>query len=64
MNAVVIKPKTVSDMQFFLDFAKRIGAPAKTIDTKELEDAYFASLIEKGLTTPSVSRREVMNVLK
>jgi len=64
MEAVVIKPHSKSDLRFLLDFAKRIGVSAKTIDAEEFEDIRFVSLIEKGLKTESVSRSEVMKVLR
>ena len=64
MEAVVIKPRSRSDVRFLLDFAKRMGVLAKTIDTKKIEDAKFVSMIEEGLRTESVSRSEVMKVLK
>ena len=64
MDAVVIKPRTKSEIRFLLDFAKRIGAPAQTINSNELADAHFVSLIEEGLKTPDVSRSEVMEALK
>jgi hypothetical protein len=63
MEAVVIKPRSKSDVLFLLDFAKRIGVSAKTINTEEIEDTSFISLIEKGLKTESVSRSEVMKAL-
>jgi len=63
MESVVIHPRTKSDIRFLLSFAKRIGASATTIDSAELADAGFVSLIEKGLKTPSVDRSEVMNAL-
>ena len=64
MEAVVIRPRTKSDIRFLLDFAKRIGVSAKTIDTEEIADARMVALIEKGLKTPSVSRSEVMKALR
>jgi hypothetical protein len=64
MEVVVLKPRSASDVRFLLDFAKRIGVSAKAIDTGEIEDARFVSLIEEGLKTESVSRSEVMNVLR
>ena len=64
MEAVVIRPRTKSDIRFLLDFAKRIGVSAKTIDTEEIADARMVALIEKGLKTPSVSRSEVMKTLR
>ncbi|MCL2246151.1 MAG: hypothetical protein FWC10_03455 [Lentimicrobiaceae bacterium] len=64
MEAVVLKPRSKSDMLFLLDFAKRIGVSAKTIDTEKMEDAKFISLIEEGLKTETVTRSEVMNALR
>jgi hypothetical protein len=63
MEAIVIKPRSESEIHFLLDFAKRIGVSAKSINTEEIGDARLVSLIEKGLKTPSVSRSEVMNAL-
>ena len=64
MEAVVIKASTKSDVRFLMNWAKRIGMPAKTVDTEKIVDAHFVSLIEKGLKTQSVSRDEVMSALK
>jgi hypothetical protein len=64
MEAVVIKPRSRSDIRFLLDFAKRIGVSAKAIDTEEIGDARLVSMIEKGLKTPSVNRSEVMDILR
>ena len=64
MEAVVIQPRTKSDLRFLMDFAKRIGVSAHTVDAEELTDAHFVSLIEQGLQTPSVSRDEIMNALR
>jgi len=64
MEAVLIQPRSKSDTRFIMDFARRIGVSAHTIDAAELADAHFVSLIEKGLQTPTVSRDEVMNALR
>jgi len=64
MEAVVIKTSTKSDIRFLMDWAKRIGMPAKTVDTEKMADTHFVSLIEKGLKTKSISRDEVMSALK
>ena len=65
METVVIKPRTKSDVRFLLDFAKRSGFNARTINTLEdFEDECLVALIEEGLKTPSVSMEEVMNALK
>jgi transcriptional/translational regulatory protein YebC/TACO1 len=64
METVVIKAHTKSDARFFLNLAKRIGAATKTINTEEIEDIRLATLIERGLTTGSVSRNEIMKALR
>jgi hypothetical protein len=63
MNTVVIKAPTKADVKFLMDFAKRIGASAKTVNTEEIEDLNLIALIEQGLKTKSVSRKEVMDAL-
>jgi hypothetical protein len=63
MDTIVIQAKNKSDLKFWLELAKKTGTKAKMINTDELEDAVLASLIEKGLTTPSVSRSSVMKAL-
>ncbi|GHV21940.1 hypothetical protein FACS189428_3180 [Clostridia bacterium] len=63
METVVIQARNKSDVKFLMDFARRIGSFAKTIDTEYLEDATLVSLIEKGMKTESVGRAEIMNVL-
>ncbi|MCL2727969.1 MAG: hypothetical protein FWD56_06265 [Bacteroidales bacterium] len=63
MEVVVIAPRTKSDLRFIMDFAKRIGVSAQTIDSEFLADARFVSLIDAGLQTQSVSRNEVVEAL-
>ncbi len=63
MDTIVIKAKSKSDLKFWLELAKKTGTEAKTISTEDLEDVMLANLIEKGLSTPSVSRSSVMKAL-
>ena len=65
METVVIKPRTKSDVRFLLDFAKRSGFNARTINTLEdFEDECLISLIEEGLKTPRVDRSVIMKTLE
>jgi hypothetical protein len=64
MKTIVIQTHTQSDMKLLIALAKRIGAPAMTINTEELENACLVSLIEEGLKTETVSKEEVMEALK
>jgi molybdenum cofactor biosynthesis enzyme MoaA len=63
METVVIKVRNKSEIRFLLDFAQRIGTPAKMIDTEDMEDAHLVSLIEQGMQTECVGRNEVMKAL-
>jgi hypothetical protein len=65
MDTVIIKPQNKSDVQFLLDFAKRIGASAKAFDTEELEDKVLLSLLEDEYNSEqeNISRDEVMKIL-
>ena len=59
MDAIVIEAKNKKDVKFWLDLAKKIGTRAKSVDMEEVEDAYMALLIEKGIKTEDVSRESV-----
>jgi len=61
--AVLISPNTKSDIDFLMDFAKRMSLKAKQIDIEYLEDLNFISKIDKGLKTDNVSRKEIMEAL-
>jgi len=63
MDAVVIEAKNKKDVKFWLDLANKIGTRAKSVDLSEVEDAYLAMLIEKGIKTKNVSRESVMKAL-
>ena len=63
MEAVVIEVKNESDIKFWLNLAKKTGTKAKSINTKDIEDARLADLIEKGMKSKTVSRASIMEVL-
>ena len=63
MTAVLISPKKKSDIDFLMDFAKRMSFQAKQVDIKHIDDLDFISKIDDGLKTENVSREEVIDVL-
>ena len=63
MTAVLISPKKKSDVDFLMDFAKRMSFQAKRIDIEQMDDLDFISKINSGLKSENVSREEVINVL-
>jgi hypothetical protein len=64
MYAVVIEAKNKKDVKFWLDLAKKIGTHAISVDMVEVEDAYMALLIDKGMKTGDLNRESVMKKLK
>ncbi len=60
MDAIVIEAKNKKDVKFWLDLAKKVGTRAKSVDMEQVEDAYLAFLIEKGIKTEDVNRKSVM----
>jgi len=64
MRTIVINAKNDTDLQFRITLAKKNGIKAITLDTKEIEDALIAGLIEKGLKTKNVSEASVLKVLR
>jgi hypothetical protein len=63
METILIRTKSKADIKFWLELAKKTGNKAKVINTDDLEDVALATLIKKGLDTPSVSRSSVMKAL-
>ena len=63
MDAIVIEAKNKKDVKFWLDLAKKIGSRAKSVDMEEVEDAYLALLIDKGLKTDDVNQENILNAL-
>lgn len=63
MTAVLISPKKKSDVDFLMDFAKRMSFQAREIDIERIDDLDFISMIDEGLKTENVSRKEVIDAL-
>ena len=63
MTAVLISPKKKSDVDFLMDFAKRMSFQVKQVDIKRINDLGFISKIDSGLKTENVSREEVIDAL-
>jgi len=63
MTAVLISPNTKSDIDFLMDFAKRMSFQAKQVDIENVDDLEFISRIDEGLKTDNVSRQEIIDTL-
>jgi len=67
MEALVIEPRTKSEARFLIDFTKRLGIPAKTVNDfdEDFEDECAIEQIEEGLKDPGfISRDEIMKILE
>lgn len=61
METLIIKPKDKSELNFFLELAKRLGAKATTIES-DADERLFQSM-EKNKKTPKVSRQKVLDAI-
>ena len=63
MKAVLISPTQKADIDFLMEFAKRMSFAAKEVDIEHIDDLDFMSRIDEGLKTENVSRQEIIDAL-
>ncbi|HEY9166637.1 MAG TPA: hypothetical protein VIS48_10800 [Candidatus Kryptonia bacterium] len=63
-KALVVKPKTKSDMKFLSDLLQKLGIKSSIIDEEAIEDAGLSALMKEADRTRKVSRKSVMKKLK
>ncbi len=63
-KALVVKPKTQSDLKFLSDLLHKLGIKSSLIDEEAIEDAGLSSLMKETDRTKKVSRKSVMKKLK
>ncbi len=64
MKAIVIKPKSPSEIKFLSELLKKLGIAANSMDIDEIEDEGLAVLMKKADRNKKVSREEIMKKLK
>lgn len=62
METLIIKPKDKSELNFFLDLAKRLGATAKTYE--EMQDEQLLKVMEQNMKTDKIDKSKVLNTLQ
>lgn len=62
METLIIKPKDKSELNFFLDLAKRLGTNAKTYD--EMQDEQLLKVMEQNMKTDKIDKSKVLNTLQ
>lgn len=63
-RAIVIKPKTKSDLRFLSDLLKKLGIRSSLVDEEAIEDAGMSSLMKEADRSRKVSRKSIMKKLK
>ena len=61
MENLIIQPKDKSELNFFLELAKRLGTKISTIES-DADERLFQNM-EKNRKTSKINRQDVMNTL-
>jgi hypothetical protein len=61
MEAIIIKPKDKSELNFFLELAKRLGVSAKTYE--EMQDEQLLKAMEINRKTSKTDKKKVLETL-
>ena len=63
MQNLLIQGKAKSDINIFIDLAKRLGLVSRVLSDEEMEEIGLLSAMEEGRKTKFVPRSEVINTL-
>jgi hypothetical protein len=63
-KALVVKPRTKSDLKFLSDLLDKLGIKSSLVDEGAIEDAGLSSLMKEADRTKKVSRKSVMKKLR
>ncbi len=63
-RALIVKPKTKSDLRFLSDLLNKLGIKSSLVDDEAIEDAGLSSLMKEADRTKRVSRKSIMKKLK
>ncbi len=63
-KALVVEPRTKSDLKFLSDLLDKLGIKSSLVDEEAIEDAGLSSLMKEADRTKKVSRKSVMKKLK
>jgi hypothetical protein len=64
MKALIVKPKTQSEVKFISDLLKKLGIASTQMDWEELEDNGMSILMKDVDRSKKISRESVMKKLK
>ncbi len=63
-RALIVKPKTKSDLRFLSDLLNKLGIRSSLVDEEAIEDAGLSSLMKEADRAKKVSRNSIMKKLK
>ena len=64
MKAVIIKPKSATELKFINDLLKKLGVDSSTVSKEEIEDIGLSKAMRGVDKTKKVSKVSIMNKLK
>ncbi|MFM2156291.1 MAG: hypothetical protein RL516_1040 [Bacteroidota bacterium] len=64
MKAVIIKPKSATELKFINDLLKKLGVNSSTVSKKDIEDIGLSKLMRGVDKSKKVSKDSIINKLK
>jgi len=64
METALLKSKSIKDMKFLLEIAKKIGVTARKLSISETEDLGLANAIRKGKTGRHIDTAKFIKKLR
>jgi hypothetical protein len=64
MKAVIIKPKSASELKFINDLLKKLGVSSSTVSKEDIEDIGLSKLMRGVDKSKKVNKDSIINKLK
>jgi hypothetical protein len=64
MKAVIIKPKSATELKFINDLLKKLGVDSSTVSKEEIEDIGLSKAMRGVDKTKKVSKESIIQKLK
>ena len=64
MKAVIIKPKSATELKFINDLLKKLGVDSSTVSREEIEDIGLSKAMRGVDKTKKVSKESIIQKLK
>lgn len=64
MESIIIKTKSKTELNFWMELIRKTGTDAIKIKSDILEDEIFKKIIDQGMETAETSRDKIMKALR